>query len=326
MSTPPLEPPLAAAREYLARSRLLRVDLGEAARYAATVAGTPPGFWGPPYLRCADGFAAADVITFTLAVMGLNFCFWNPEPGAPAWRVRGKTGSGALTGSFLRGLEAGMPLTDPGWYASLAMPELRGLLRGDPEGPELPPLIEERLRILTEMGSWLGAQPPTRMLSGFQDAWELAAHLGQSLEGFRDVTAPIAPLGGERIAFLKRAQLFTSALWPLLGDQAPVWLGARGRLTAFADYRVPQSLRHVGVLRYGPELAAQVDAGRLLEPGGATELALRCGALVGTSVIARAASTRERTVIDVDVDPALWWMAHQATDMAPYHRCLTHWY
>lgn len=56
----------------------------------------------------------------------------------------------------------------------------------------------------------------------------------------------------------KRAQIFVGDMWGAFGG---LGLGAFhdiGRLTTFADYRVPVVLRQLGALRYSPALAAKV--------------------------------------------------------------------
>jgi hypothetical protein len=68
--------------------------------------------------------------------------------------------------------------------------------------------------------------------------------------------------------FYKRAQLTASDLG----------LAGADRLTIFADNLVPHVLRVDGVLRYDPELAAHIDAERLL-PQGQAEREIRACAV-----------------------------------------------
>ena len=65
--------------------------------------------------------------------------------------------------------------------------------------------------------------------------------------------------------FYKRAQIVPSDL-ALAGAAS---FGDLDRLTIFADNLVPHVLRVDGVLRYDPDLAAHIDAERLLAPGEA---------------------------------------------------------
>ena len=83
----------------------------------------------------------------------------------------------------------------------------------------------------------------------------------------------------------------TTWRWPGVAEFADL-----DRLTIFADNLVPHVLRVDGVLRYDPELAARIDAGELLPPGG-EEREIRACALHACEQIAerdRRAAARAR--------------------------------
>ena len=56
----------------------------------------------------------------------------------------------------------------------------------------------------------------------------------------------------------KRAQIFVADVWGAFGNAGLGAFSDIGRLTTFADYRVPVVLRQLGVLRYADNLARQV--------------------------------------------------------------------
>jgi hypothetical protein len=87
---------------------------------------------------------------------------------------------------------------------------------------------------------------------------------------YDDVTVP----------FLKRAQITASDI----GGFSDI-----DRLTVFADNLVPHVLRVEGVLRLDDGLAATIDAGQLLEPGGSGEVELRAAAVEVGERLARVA-------------------------------------
>lgn len=96
--------------------------------------------------------------------------------------------------------------------------------------------------------------------------------------GFRDAIATEDAMGSSHpTIFLKRAQI-------LVGDvNAALKLGFSGmdQLTTFADYRVPQILRHFEILEYAPEsLACQVDEGQEILAGSYDELSIRAATVV----------------------------------------------
>jgi hypothetical protein len=51
------------------------------------------------------------------------------------------------------------------------------------------------------------------------------------------------------------------------------------KLTAFADYKVPQMLRKFGVLEYIPELANKIDGYKEIEAGSREEIEIRAATI-----------------------------------------------
>ncbi len=63
---------------------------------------------------------------------------------------------------------------------------------------------------------------------------------------------------GRQVFLYKRAQIFVADVWGAFGGAGLGAFSDIGRLTTFADYRVPVVLRQLGVLRYADNLAKQV--------------------------------------------------------------------
>jgi hypothetical protein len=97
------------------------------------------------------------------------------------------------------------------------------------------------------------------------------------------------------------------------------------QLTAFADYRLPQVLRHLGGLEYSSSLAEVVDAGAILPAGSAPEVEIRACTIVACELLKR--HLAERTTADIDL--GLWLMGQDLrTDptLLPHHRTPGQWY
>ena len=75
---------------------------------------------------------------------------------------------------------------------------------------------------------------------------------------------------GRPVPFLKRAQITASDIGTFADLE---------RLTLFADNLIPHVLRVEGVLVLDDELVADIDAQRLLDPGGPAEVELRASAV-----------------------------------------------
>ena len=136
-------------------------------------------------------------------------------------------------------------------------------------------------RALNQLGTWLGDR-------GALDA--VAAARG-SADRFAASLAGGMPFFDDR-GFYKRAQITANDL--VLAGVAS--FADIDRLTVFADNLIPHVLRLDGVLRYAPELAEAIDAGRLLPAGGRQECEIRACAVHACELLARRAGVPPRTL------------------------------
>lgn len=149
----------------------------------------------------------------------------------------------------------------------------------------------------------------------------------EKLPGFRDTVV----YKGRLVHFYKRAQILVSDLWAAFGRQTETDHFASfsdiGRLTMFADYRVPQLLRHVGILTYSAEVGARIDDKTPLEFGSEAETEIRAATVVAVNDIQRGLREKGIDVPVVEVDWMLWNRGERDMHkMAPHHRTLTIYY
>jgi hypothetical protein len=139
----------------------------------------------------------------------------------------------------------------------------------------------------------------------------------RELPSFRDG----AWYGGRWVWFLKRAQIFPSDLGQLNARYPEFRMANCDQLTAFADYRLPQVLRHLGALEYSPILAAVVDNGVILPVGSAPEIEIRACTIDVCERLKR--YLPEHTSADIDL--GLWLMGQDMRAdpiLLPHHRTL----
>lgn len=67
---------------------------------------------------------------------------------------------------------------------------------------------------------------------------------------------------GTRVSFYKRAQILVADLWGLMEARGEGDVISIDWLTMFADYRVPQALVYLGVLRYSDALLRALTNGK----------------------------------------------------------------
>jgi Potential Queuosine, Q, salvage protein family len=279
-----LEEVRASCREIAEAARYVRIDLD------ALVSIEP----GPaPALDAERHYlegSAEDVAAYMLTLDAINFgSGWFPtlskRPGCSgyftvAWSLADRfRGRGPWSNAELRRMGAA---------------ELAGVLGQD----ERHPLMRLYAEALRDLGRFLGSRSALDLAEG-TSAEGLATALARGMRFFDDR------------GFYKRAQIVPNDL--ALAGVAE--FDDLDRLTIFADNLVPHVLRVDGVLRYDPELAAHIDAGRLLAPGAA-EREIRACALHACELISARSGVAPR-VIDV----ALWNRGQEPRYKAiPRHR------
>ena len=260
-----------ACAEIAASSRLVRIDLD---RLGAIEPGPPPVL--DPERHYLEG-PPEDVAAYILTLDAINFgSGWFPtlekRPGCSgyytvAWALADRfRAEGPWSGEELLAL------------SPAAVAETLGQ-RPDHE------LMALYARALNDLGRFLGEG---RALDAIARARGSAERLAEQL-------AAGMPFFDDR-GFWKRAQITPNDL--ALAGVAE--FDDLDRLTIFADNLVPHVLRVDGVLRYDDELAARIDSGELLEPGGA-EREIRAAAVHGCELIAQELEVPPRTL-----DTWLW--------------------
>jgi Potential Queuosine, Q, salvage protein family len=275
-----------SCRAIAESARYVSIDLGAA---RAPAEADPPAL--DPEAHHLEG-SPEHVAAYILTLDAINFgSGWFPtlrkRPGRSgyftvAWALADRfRARGPWSGDELRALEAA---------------ELASVLGQEP-GHQLMRLYAEALR---DLGRFLGDRT----------ALDLVAQADGSAERLAGLLASGMRFFDDR-GFYKRAQIVPSDL-ALAGVAS---FHDLDRLTIFADNLVPHVLRMDGVLRYDPDLAAHIDAERLLPPGR-EELEIRACALHACERLA------ERTGIPPRVLDLRFWNRGQAPEYkaVPRHR------
>ena len=270
-----------------------------------------------------DDIAAGGALTaqYILVLDAMNFCFW---PSSTHFEYA----------TLASGLTAALR-ADP---AVFCCDRLRAMTPETLRSFFLPadlPNAPERAAHLREIGEVLAADFGGSALSLIARAKGSAVALvrlvNASFPSFRDE----AVFRGRRVYFYKRSQIFVGDVWAAFGrliGEAPGAFYDIGSLTCFADYRLPQLFRHVGLLTYSPELAALVDTRTELPPGSDHEIQIRAATVVAVEKLrhalgADAAAYDGRLPFSVEVDWLLWqWGEQIKEDICVHHRTNTVFY
>jgi hypothetical protein len=322
---------LETTRLVVEASRLVTIDRDKVEEVAGLLATAPEPEADWSHELHPPARDDAELANLVLVLDALNFCFWNiPSTGRPRWRVTyaGQTHDGywALAVALRRAVEAGIPLADAEYLATLTEDDIATILAGDPGGDDIP-LLHARLEHLREAGRTLLARWDGQFLEAISEANGSSAKLVRevltALPSFRDT----APWNGHEIRFYKRAQILIADLYGAFNGAGPGKFHDLDTLTAFADYKVPQVLRQHGILTYAPDLAGKIAAHKLIPPDSDEELEIRAATIWAVELLRQSLAQHGRALPAYAIDWSLWRSGQTLpTEAEPYHRTLTVFY
>lgn len=255
-----------------------------------------------------------------LALDAVNFSFWSQEADL-RWEVEidGEVLDGywALAACLTRAVAEKRRVWDAKYLAQMHPGDVTHIFRGA-KVSNMPPMLFDRLNNLREVGRVLDAKYRGQFMHAIRVAGGSAARLvalvGADFASFNDV----ATYNGRPVRFYKRAQLLVSDLWGAYGGKGHGAFNDLEVLTAFADYKLPQLLRHHGVLAYAPALSATVDAREVIPQGSPQEVEIRAATVQACELLRDLLVARGLPFRAFEVDWALWQQS-QGMKLAPYH-------
>jgi hypothetical protein len=224
---------------------------------------------------------------------------------------------------------------------------------------KVPPNMKARCALWNEVGSVLlehfdgSAMHFIERANG--SAVALVELMIQYFPGFRDYVVPttvsttttgketqlqdiIKDIPSDGLYFLKRAQICVGD-WNASLD---LQLSEMDQLTTFADYRVPQLLRHWKILHYSDSLAATIDSGKELAVNSPEELSIRAATVTAVELLVQELNSKQQQRdgeegIEADKKPwtavATDWFLWQEGErlqgegkLQPHHRVRTIYY
>lgn len=267
-------------------------------------------------------------VNWLLLLDALNFCFW-AEKDQLRWQIayQGEILNGyrAEAAALTRAVEEGMPLWDAEYLSHMSEETLAHIFRGEPVTVPIP-LFEQRLSNVREVGRVLLERYDGQFTSAIEQvegsAVKLALLLAENFASFHDV----AFYRNQEVRFFKRAQICVADIHGAFGGKSWGAFSDVDQLTAFADYKLPQVLRHLGVLEYYPTLAERIDNQELLEPGTEEEIEVRAATVWACELLREEIARQGHSVTAAQIDQYLWLLGQNSMDMRPYHRTRTIYY
>lgn len=265
----------------------------------------------------------ANLIFFETAA---NFCFWSQD-GQQTWRVGWKNevtgGWYGLSRAFYRAVQERIPVYDAAFMAQLTVSQGKKIFRGIHDVPI--PLLEQRVHNIVEAAQFLLLQHKGSTVhfaaSCDFSAPKIAVAAVQYLPSYRD-----GSLYEDTWTWtLKRAQILPSDLSQLTQKYPNFHIVDLQALTAFADYRLPQVLRHYGVLQYSERLADIIDSKQLLPSQSPEEIEIRMATIIACNMLAKL----DPDLSSADIDLGLWLLSQQMRNdsaIPPHHMTISSYY
>lgn len=216
-----------------------------------------------------------DTIDWIFVIDSLNFSFWLPSVEQFQLEHEGVVYEDyeALCTAINRALKEGIPITSPSYYKDLSLDVMKHIFRSC-NGTTLP-LLEERTQHLRQSGSILcqnfGGSFVNVLSKCKGDVNVFIDNVTQLFPSFRDISI----FEGQPVSFCKRVQILIADIWACFEGKGPGKFDNISELTMFADYRVPQALQALDILKYSTGLFDKLKNNIELNSGSVQEMEIR---------------------------------------------------
>ena len=155
------------------------------------------------------------------------------------------------------------------------------------------------------------------------DAIKLVSEIVKNFLSFRDE----AKYKGRKIGFYKRAQILAGDLYASFNGKKWGKLKNLDKLTAFADYKVPQILRYYGILEYKDKLARKVDNKKPIMTGSKEEIEIRASMIWAVEFLKEELKKTRINLRSFEIDWILWNKSqNKGLKLKPHHLAKTIFY
>ena len=268
------------------------------------------------YFECHPIDSNTDIETITAYVFvmdALNFCFWPSD-----WEYDNL--SNAVNDAFTK--DSTFKTCER--MMNISLDEFKQLVF---KGEDFP-LLSERHRAINEIGRVINDRYGGKFINMIEkskyDAYVLLDNIVRDFIMFQDH----AIYNGYQIYFYKRAQI-------LVGDLYGAYRSMKNArqienidsITCFADYRIPQIMRHRGILKYSDRLCKLIDSKEVIIYGSPEEVEIRACMVIAVERIRDVLREKGINWTAVEVDWLLWQMGEKEKDTIPiHHRTLSIFY
>ena len=248
------------------------------------------------------------VINFILLFDSINYCFW----GQPKWTIETiegkKDGSDALLYTLLNYVKK----SDRVDFSNVSFKEFSNILKGNVDIP----FLKERYNTIVSICNVVNEKMNGNFYNYIKEInkdTELFKIIINNFSNFCDER----DYDNEKIYFYKLAQLLTSDILHIKelinGTKVDY-----SHLVGCADYKIPQTLRALGILEYNEELSKIVDNKEIIDKNSKYEVEIRANMIAVISYI----NSNLKNVCQIDINDYIFSTSKNVKNIVkPYHLC-----
>ncbi len=247
------------------------------------------------------------IVNFLLLFESIDYSFW----GSPKWSV--KTQDMVIDGSeaLLYKLLEYVRNTNNYDFSKVTFKEFRDILSGSIEIP----LLEERYKTLVNISNIVNDKMNGNFYEYIKEYTRDIDLFNLIIDNFSSFTDE-REYNGKKIYFYKLAQLLTSDILHMRMLLENVWIDV-SNLVGCADYKIPQTMRAIGILEYSKNLDKIIDSKLEIEQSSSYEVEIRASMLVVIDYISKKINADR-----IDINDFFFIYKKIVKDIAkPYHLC-----
>lgn len=248
------------------------------------------------------------IINFLLIFESIDYSFW----GQPKWEINTEEGIKDGSDALLYVMIKYVKKTRSTDFSNLTLNAFKELLKGNIDIP----LLEERYKTIVNISRIVNERMNGSFYKFIKDInldTKLFDTIINNFDSFKDERE----YNGKTIYFYKLAQLLTSDILHIREKLENISVDC-SNLIGCADYKIPQTLRALGIVEYNNELSRIVDQRNQLENSSEYEVEIRASQIVVIDYISN-------ILIDanpIDINDFLFVYSKKVKAIAkPYHLC-----
>ncbi len=261
-------------------------------------------------------------LDYLIILAALNFCFWSKDK---KWSIKygneRYNGYYGLTLALKRFFKKHPQKASLEYFSSIPLKEFSFILKGKGDLA----FMKKRWDIVRAVCSSL--------LKKYKDSEdfidssdhkfsELTSQIYKDLPFFNDISY----YKGRKIYFLKRAQILCSDIWGSFSGRGIGYFKDPEYLTAFADYKIPQVLSYLGILKYSASLREKIEKKSLVLQGSKEEVEIRSATVWAIEYITEEINKKGKDFYPFQTDWLLWKKGQRMKMKKPYHLTKTIFY